>query len=454
MASTAARRLRELQGQPGNKTCVDCAQRSPQWASVSYGVFMCLECSGKHRGLGVHISFVRSVTMDSWTEAQLRKMEAGGNDRLNAFLTARGVPKETPHVAKYNSNAASAYRDRIAALAEGRPWTDPPVVKETPGSGAPAPARKPPLPASGGGGGGGGWDDWDDDFRPDMRRNHSVGSFGASGAESGRQPPRSKSTQDMYTRQQLEASAANKDNFFARRMAENESKPEGIPPSQGGKYVGFGSIPAPSANRNSSAAQGDVMQVVSQGFGRLSLVAASAAQSAASVVQVGTKEFQSKMREGGYDQKVNETVNVVANKTTEIGSRTWGIMKGVMALASQKVEEYTKEGGSGWGNDWQRREQQHSEPYPRSEHETTNGNGWNSSHDGSSKNYNSNSWDDWDDQGKKDEPAKARQTSDSWAGWDDVKDDSFDSYNRGTSNKGSNQNGTSGGSYWTEGGFR
>ncbi|KAI8016678.1 putative ADP-ribosylation factor GTPase-activating protein AGD6 [Camellia lanceoleosa] len=53
------------------------------------------------------------------------------------------------------------------------------------------------------------------------------------------------------------------------------------------------------------------------------------------------------VREGGYDTKVNETVNVVTTKTTEIGQKTWGIMRGVMALASQKVEEYTKEGRFG-----------------------------------------------------------------------------------------------------------
>jgi ADP-ribosylation factor GTPase-activating protein 1 len=47
------------------------------------------------------------------------------------------------------------------------------------------------------------------------------------------------------------------------------------------------------------------------------------------------------------DWKVNETVSVVANKTAEIGSKTWGIMRGVMAMASQKVEEYTERLGRG-----------------------------------------------------------------------------------------------------------
>ena len=111
----------ELRALPGNNICVDCDGKSPQWASVSLGIFMCLECSGRHRSLGVHVSFVRSVSMDSWSEKQIKQMRMGGNDKCNSFLAKYGVAKETPIANKYNSPAAQLYRDRLLAEVEGRP---------------------------------------------------------------------------------------------------------------------------------------------------------------------------------------------------------------------------------------------------------------------------------------------------------------------------------------------
>ncbi|KAF3585242.1 hypothetical protein F2Q69_00031710 [Brassica cretica] len=81
--------------------------------------------------------------------------------------------------------------------------------------------------------------DWeaDESFRSssDMRRSQSASDFRASGGRGA--PAKSKSSEDIYSRSQLEASAANKESFFAKRMAENKSKPEGLPPSQGGKSM-------------------------------------------------------------------------------------------------------------------------------------------------------------------------------------------------------------------------
>ncbi|KAJ7977099.1 ADP-ribosylation factor GTPase-activating AGD7-like protein [Quillaja saponaria] len=267
---------------------------------------------------------------------------------------------------------------------------------------------------------------------------------------------RSKSTEDIYTRSQLEASAANKDSFFARKLADNESRPEGLPPSQGGKYVGFGSSPAPSLRNN---AQPDVLSVVSQGFGKLSLVAASAAQSAANVVQAGTKELTTKVKEGGYDYKVNETVTVVTAKTSEIGQRTWGLMKGVMAMASQKVEEYTKD-GMDWNNDkWQRNDSDRNGHYQEFNQENK---GWNSSSGGGQSSstgqvnsFSSSSWDDWDHKDtRKEEPAKttASHNNDDWAGWDDPKEDGYDNFYDSSDKKAVGHNGKPD-STWNGGGF-
>jgi hypothetical protein len=40
---------------PGNDSCVDCGSRDTEWASPSYGALLCLQCSARHRSLGVEV---------------------------------------------------------------------------------------------------------------------------------------------------------------------------------------------------------------------------------------------------------------------------------------------------------------------------------------------------------------------------------------------------------------
>lgn len=74
------------------------------------------------RSLGTHISFVRSVTMDSWTDKQLSLMKEGGNQNCNDFLSKHGIDIQGASVKeKYDSPPAELYRQVLKARLEGRP---------------------------------------------------------------------------------------------------------------------------------------------------------------------------------------------------------------------------------------------------------------------------------------------------------------------------------------------
>ncbi|GME97086.1 unnamed protein product [Ambrosiozyma monospora] len=113
------RKLLAIQKQPTNKRCFDCNAPNPQWSSPKFGIFICLECAGVHRGLGVHISFVRSITMDQFKPDEVSRMEKGGNEKCAHYFESHGLDLTLPAKQKYDNYVAEDYKSYLTAVVEG-----------------------------------------------------------------------------------------------------------------------------------------------------------------------------------------------------------------------------------------------------------------------------------------------------------------------------------------------
>uniref|UniRef100_M3ZIF0 ArfGAP with SH3 domain, ankyrin repeat and PH domain 1 n=1 Tax=Xiphophorus maculatus TaxID=8083 RepID=M3ZIF0_XIPMA len=80
---------------PGNEICCDCGAAEPKWLSTNLGILTCIECSGIHREMGVHISRIQSMELDKLGTSELLLAKNVGNSSFNEIMEAN-LPSPSP----------------------------------------------------------------------------------------------------------------------------------------------------------------------------------------------------------------------------------------------------------------------------------------------------------------------------------------------------------------------
>ncbi|XP_068604791.1 arf-GAP with SH3 domain, ANK repeat and PH domain-containing protein 1a [Brachionichthys hirsutus] len=76
---------------PGNNSCCDCGAMDPRWIATNLGILTCIECSGIHREMGVHVSRIQSLELDKLGTSELLLARNVGNCSFNEIMEA-GLP--------------------------------------------------------------------------------------------------------------------------------------------------------------------------------------------------------------------------------------------------------------------------------------------------------------------------------------------------------------------------
>ena len=107
--------MKNILSVPSNQYCFDCGSRRPRWASPYLGIILCMECAGRHRSYGTHISFIKSVDLDKWNKKQLKSLELTGNFYMKKKFEKLKIPKIN-NLYDYNNELIFEIRKNIENL--------------------------------------------------------------------------------------------------------------------------------------------------------------------------------------------------------------------------------------------------------------------------------------------------------------------------------------------------
>jgi ADP-ribosylation factor GTPase-activating protein 1 len=182
-------------------------------------------------------------------DIELEKMRVGGNQKMRSFVDEQDSWNDSDPINKrYNSLAAALYRDKISTLAQGQEWNQAEAKKRVEKQSSSNHMSHSKSTGA----------------LPDYNNSHSDESGGGGGYQN-------YNTQEFKDRKQ---------DYFSKIQSENAQRPEHLPPSQGGRYAGFGNTPMQPPPRSQSELFDNTWSSLASGWSVLSSSATKIASTA------------------------------------------------------------------------------------------------------------------------------------------------------------------------------
>lgn len=181
--------------------------------------------------------------MDAFKASEIERMRLGGNENWRKFFDEhddtqmRGLSWDDATIAeRYSGEVGDEYKERLTCKVEGKDYV---AGEKKPAAAAPAPSNS------------------------SAKATPRTGTPMSGSANSRSQSPGAARG----------SKAKVDDKYFAKLGADNAARPDDLPPSQGGKYAGFGNMPQSSGSNGQGGIPGfdevqkDPFAAISKGFG-------------------------------------------------------------------------------------------------------------------------------------------------------------------------------------------